>query len=593
MQISIVNEITSIRKDVPKLTSLSDEHIFALVCYKYFFNNGEFSYKDYIDIFVDGKSDGGIDLIQVVEDSNDQVSLNLIQSKYISSLGNYNEIIDIIRKIVTTYNDFQNGEINKYSSKLKQKFKDKLASIEDVTSTNVISIFIGTTISKSMRDKIEEQIKGIEYFESFSITTFDENDVINRIQAVLEPKRFVDEAKIKIAHADGKIKYSQNGILVNVYASSLKDLFDRFKDRGLFEQNFRYFVKNKKIDDNIKLSLSNKKDRFWFLNNGIIIGCKDYIFDTNNVKLYNFSIINGCQTTTLIGQFDGLNSENDFVLPCKILKPDEGISDDKYDQFISEIAESSNSQKPISDRDLKSNTPEQRRLQIMLKEVEPRIYLEIKRGEMKRKNIERWQSVTNDVYGQLILAFNLQQPGTARSFKKKIFGDENIYYKVFKRTADKTNIVDLLKLDDAYEYFIKTKMDNLGWTPDYENVATNGKLAILALISFLIKKKRNLIDLNEKEKIINCIQQDNLVGGFYLIHLPDDYEENQVSLFVELISELVDIFKRKEDVYKTVSNFFKADKYYYEDIIPHIINRYTVNPIKQKEINAYLEKIFI
>jgi len=51
------------------------------------------------------------------------------------------------------------------------------------------------------------------------------------------------------------------------------------------------------------------------------------------------------------------------------------------DEFISEIAEASNSQKPISDRDLKSNRPEQRSLQKKLKESEPKIPERMARGK--------------------------------------------------------------------------------------------------------------------------------------------------------------------------------------------------------------------
>jgi hypothetical protein len=152
---------------------------------------------------------------------------------------------------------------------------------------------------------------------------------------------------------------------------------------------------NKKIDDKITDSLQKKRDDFWFLNKGIIISCKDFKPDGDNVKLYDFSIVNGCQTTTLIGEYKGKNEGDNFYLPCKIVKS-KSNQEDEFSRFMSEIAEASNSQKPISDRDLKANRPEQRNLQKELKEENPKIYLEIKRGEQQRKVIEPWQKIKKD-----------------------------------------------------------------------------------------------------------------------------------------------------------------------------------------------------
>ena len=193
------------------------------------------------------------------------------------------------------------------------------------------------------------------------------------------------------------------------------------------------------------------------------------------------------------------------------------------------------------------------------------------------------------MYGQLILAFHFQQPGTARSFKKKIFGDENIYSKVFKRSIDKQNIVDLLKLHSYYESFINTKLSSLNFNNDYENVATNGKLIVLSIISFFIKLKRKLVD---KDNLIKSLQYDNVKDNLFVYNLLDNYMETLEALYIEIIGELVDVYNKKIDVYKTVTNFFKLDKYYYDDIIPHFYNRYYLNPRKKQEMDKMIEELF-
>ena len=90
------------------------------------------------------------------------------------------------------------------------------------------------------------------------------------------------------------------------------------------------------------------------MNNGIIIACEEFVIDGDNIKLYNFSIVNGCQTTTLLGKYSGRDEGKDFPIACKIIMPSAKSSED-FIKFISEIAEASNSQKAINDRDLKAN----------------------------------------------------------------------------------------------------------------------------------------------------------------------------------------------------------------------------------------------
>ena len=73
--------------------------------------------------------------------------------------------------------------------------------------------------------------------------------------------------------------------------------------------------------------------------------------------MWDFSIVNGGQTTVLIG--DHLNGQKDIAIPCKIIK-DENI------EFLSQVAKASNSQKAISCVDVYANNPEQKHLKNLL-----------------------------------------------------------------------------------------------------------------------------------------------------------------------------------------------------------------------------------
>jgi hypothetical protein len=591
----LLREIGILKQDFPRLKALSEEYLFSLVCLKYYFRNGEFAYSDYKDCFVDGKNDGGIDLVEVNDVDHYSSTLSLIQGKFIETLANKQDIIDIFNKMIQTYRDFNIGKTARYNTKLKKIFREKLDFISDQDHIVELVLFISIEATPERKEEIRNLIDENSNFTDFIVSVYYLDDIINIIETINHPKRFVPEDKIKISKKDGTLKYGDNGILVNISALSLKNLYEKHKDYGLFEQNFRYFIRNKRIDDNIKETLKRKRDDFWYLNNGIIISCKDFRPDGDNVKLFDFSVVNGCQTTTLIGEYKGKNEAEDFYVPCKIIKSKTN-NEDEFSRFMSEIAEASNSQKPISDRDLKSNRPEQRRLQSELKSEDPIIFVEIKRGEKQKKNLENWQKIKNDELGQFILSFNLQKPGTARSGKKLLFSSEKIYRSVFLRTHCKKNILDLLKLKEKYNDYVEYQLSNeLFVDIEQESVARNGKFIVIAIIGFLLKYKRNLIEIKgfgKSEDWEYKIEEDDLNGQIFdSNYKADDFDMLLNSLFQMIIVEISNLYKSREIEEKTVSNFFKADQKYQYIIVKHFIESVLNNQYKMKETNEYL-KIF-
>lgn len=583
-------EFDHIKNEYSRFKSFKDEDLFSLVCLKYFYYSNNFSFTSYKDCFVDGKNDGGIDLIVINDNDSYSTTLSLIQCKYYSSLNNKQDIVDIFTKIEQTYSNFLNNKTTQYNSRLKRVFKDKLNEIDDIDNTLEFVLFISVDITELRKQEIKMAIDKVNSLKDYSIVTYYLNDINNQIEIINNPKRFVEEGQIQIKHTDGILRFGDNGALVNISANSLRDIYDRFKDHGLFEQNFRYYIRNKKIDDNINNSLKKRRDGFWFLNNGIIISCKEFIIDGDNVKLFDFSIVNGCQTTTLIGDYKGKNDYKDFVLPCKIVKSRNESNEAEFSKFMSDIAEASNSQKPISDRDLKANRPEQRALQTMLRKDKPMIYLEIKRGEKQRKSLDPWQKIKNDDLGQLILSFNLQQPGTARSGKRKIFSIEKTYRSVFMRNHSKENIIDLLKLKEYYISYVDQQLKKDIFTDlDQESVARNGKYIILALIGFLIKQKNKLIDLRlfSSDDWKNNIEEDNLTDFIFNNEDPN-FELNLNSLFQLLIIELSDLYRSREKEEKNVSNFFKTDTKYRTIILKYFIDRILNNAYKMNELKTYM-----
>ncbi|MCD6475126.1 MAG: AIPR family protein, partial [Anaerolineaceae bacterium] len=259
----------------------------------------------------------------------------------------------------------------------------------------------------------------------------------------------------------------------------------------------------------------------------------------------------------------------------------------------SQIAEASNSQKPISDRDLKSNLREQRELKKILKQEDPKIYLEIKRGEgiLRKRNLENWQKVKNDYLGQLILSVLLQQPGTARSSKRKIFADNSFYNRIFKRRQDKDTIVDILKLSDLYNKFV----NHTDFSEIPSNVAKNGKLSILAILGFLIKHKRGYINLKLDTSSLDWVSDviiDNLDGYLFDPNRPDNFEKILFSIFNQIVRTLSTLYTSIGDQETSVTNFFKTDKKYHSIILERIKSEYLLDEYEFDKLNEKISKIF-
>jgi hypothetical protein len=592
----IKSAIASIKEDLDT-KNLSDDFLFGIVCYKYFFNFGEFDKSDFKDSYTDGSNDGGIDLVAVNENKSGSKSLVLIQSKNVTTSISKDDIKNVFTQIQGTVNFFKKNEFAKYNPDLQRIYKEKYDDASDDPDFKYeFVLFLAQNKSDKERNKIFKYLDGIDELEEFGVQIFYLDEIEQQIMSIDQGPKFVSEGKLKIYKDHGVIKNGDSGLLVDAKALSIRDLYVQYKDKGLFEQNFRYYIKHKKIDDQISNSLKNLRDDFWFLNNGIIIGCKDFKQDGDNIKLYDFSIVNGCQTTTLLGKYNGNNESYNFPIPCKIVKPHQHDDDDEslFNEFISGIAEASNSQKPISDRDLKSNLSEQKQLQLTLKGSEPKVYLEIKRGEgiLRKRNIEKWQKVKNDELGQLILSFILQQPGTARSNKKKIFSDQSTYTSIFRRKQDKDTLVDILQLSDLFDKWRNNQQDNL--SANELNVAKNGKFCILAVVGLLIKHNKGLVNVNtgaEGWKVE--ISRDNLSGEIFKMDRSDNFSETVDSIFNDILNMLSALFEQQpEGEFSSVTNFFKTDKTYYNIVVENIKRRWFRDQYELKKIQEKINLCF-
>ncbi len=385
----------------------------------------------------------------------------------------------------------------------------------------------------------------------------------------------VDDGYLMLDKENNFLTYgNENSLIVNICASSLADNFKKYGKSGLLAMNLRYYIPNKKVDNDLTDSILRKGQDFWYLNNGIIIVCDDYKIDGKKLILKNWSIVNGGQTTRMIGT---IPFKNDFVVSCKVIKNKYPLDSDESLSFVSSVAEASNSQKPIKSADIIANRVEQRKLKS--KFASEGLFLQVKRGEATKKAIKEkypmdYQRTDNQELAQLIYSLVYQKPGTARNNKNSLFTNEETYQKIFVAHDYNIDLLkDILFLKSAYVIWEKkiSKSEYIDSTK--KGLVKNGKYFILAATFLLFKLhyspkmleilKNNDANAPENEKIFSDLSFNHRIfsGSF------EDVKDKIINIFEYTYDNFLSLAfsELKEAKPETsYSNFTKINKNYTE-----------------------------
>ena len=173
----------------------------------------------------------------------------------------------------------------------------------------------------------------------------------------------------------------------------------------------------------------------------------------------------------------------------------------------------------------------------------------------------------------MILSFALQQPGTARNGKRKIF-EANTYDRVFKvnyekDTAKKSFVLDLIVLDRRYQE-IEKKYKISGLDPIQTEILKNGKQMIFAIMGICYRMANG--EISEGDLLTTPKSVANIpftYGKFLSSYTNDDLEKRLERMIKAIIKVLADSYKMalNNKQATSVSNYFKSDAKYYTDIL--------------------------
>lgn len=572
----IQRELSSIVEFTENTTNgtTSEDKAFSMFIIQYFYFNGmpiDKCYTDIYEMITDGANDGGIDFVYY-DDENDKIILG--QSKYRGSVSP-EDVITELNKMSNTVQNFIDKNTGTYNPSVRNQLQNALDRLPEENTGNIeYCIFAATQInSELIQRKISSQHSS---YSIDMISLYQEEDIVERVNEALQKIKLVKEQSVSIDKAKNYLEYSSKnseGIIVNLSSKSLISMFNKYADEGLFDLNIRKYINNRTVDEGIRHTLANDRQNFWFLNNGLIVACKDYYVDGNTVKLFDFSIVNGGQTTNIIGKFKG-NNEEEFFIPCKIIKEKDGKGSEN---FYNRIAEATNSQKPILPRDLKSNSPEMRKLKRWLKKND--IELEIKRGDSSSLKSPRYK-IRNDELGQFILSFVFQKPGTSRSGKKRIFDNGDLYNQIFRvNYEDDTNksefiisAIDLIyRSNKIFSELKKSKEIKL----EQKEILKNGTQIIFALLGVVYRLANHDIDKYELIQDPLTVKMQNKFEYRAILNKNhdnvDNYLKSVIIDIIRIVTEKYEMDSRNNQSITSVSNYFKTDNKYYELIIPGFV----------------------
>lgn len=582
----LLNELRSIEEELEKSNKkVTDENAFEYLAMQFFcykIKNIKPKLYDIESSITNGPNDGGIDFVYY-DDEESKVVLG--QCKYTENMK-LNDIISELNKMSSTVENFKKAYTGTYNKKLKTNLQNALERLPDESAGNV-EYCIFTTSDINQNDVTNKLHAEHNLYSKDMVSVYGVSEINSQIKELIERAKTVNEYKIEIDYPHNVLQYETDnvsGIMVNMSSESLVRMYDKFKDEGLFDLNIRKYIKNKTVDEGIKETLDKERDNFWFYNNGLTIACSEYVLDGNKVKLYDFSIVNGGQTTNRIGNYKGSNNDK-FYLPCKIIS----IKNDDQ-KLYSKIAEATNSQKPINPRDLKSNSPEMKMLQRWL--GKEGVYLEIKRGEKKKlKNIK---SIKNDELGQLLLSFGYQQPGTARSGKRNIFENKPLYNKLYRVNYEKDPnkkefVLDLIKLSEDYSIIEADLKNGTTISDDEKIVLSNAKYVIFSLLGlsyYIVNEDYSRDDLNNDISVLKS--PDLVYSKFISNYKADDYQERLKSLIEMILDSLCDTYENcvARNEVTSISNLFKTDKKYRDSIVKDFLNVINKRTMKNEFISA-------
>ncbi|MFA6755360.1 MAG: AIPR family protein [Bacilli bacterium] len=485
--------IENFDKDFARISNVFDldKKVFAykllvLFAYNYYYSADEINTDDVLDnVCYDRQNDNFLDGV-FINSNNDEDTYEFLMVYDVQN--DLFDFFELQRRINFVGGLIDNAakKIFRQNQEVTQKIRTALDNDDEIDKF-AIRIITNFVPNEKERFEYQNKIGKLEFAKNVPCTISFGDDIKLAIDSNVEPFDCVKKGTFVLDKPNNFLSYGNDSVVCNISAQSLKKLWETDGKRGLLAMNLRYYIKNENIDNKIIDSIFYKSNYFWYYNNGIIIVCDDYNFDGNELLLKNFSIVNGGQTSRMIGE---IPFENDFFIVCKVIKNTFSNEQEK-NEFIAGVAEASNTQKPIKAKDVIANRVEQRNLKTLMQNND--VFIEIKRGEKYDHNVykEPWQRTKNNELAQDLYSFVFMNPGTARNNVSKLLQNNSFYKNLFVTHQYCFDFLkDVLFIEKTFKEYQKA-IKKTCTEPDKEGLVKNGLYYCMGIIGYFLKLEYN------------------------------------------------------------------------------------------------------
>ena len=461
------------------------------------------------ELITDGGDDRGVDGIYIIKGES-VAEIFIFQSKYRDKFaGHKNRPKTINNKEVLKILQFLKELFNKSTTLAKCGNFRLLENVEQIWKLHESMIchykVIFCSNGGGFAPSAEDLIKTIS--DEFSKVSFDFYGPSEVISAMHLEGRKPENGRLRargteiFEHSDGNVR----GVIASVHAPSFIELIANEDGRDvkghLFDDNLRMYLSAKGGYNQSIIDTAVSRDNylFWYLNNGVTITCKKFDYNPSHdspvLPFEDFQIVNGAQTSYSLFEVakDNPDALNKVFLIVRI------YATDRTD-IAERVAIATNSQARIQRRDIYSNAPILKKLELALKESG--YFFERKKGMHADKPQEKRIDALK--LGQIILSFYLQEPDKARSESDSIFGAR--FKHIFDDAHDVDNLIQVFELFRIIERLrenYQPQRSRSGESRDEHRYLIYGQWFVLFTCKLLLGNEMIIPEGEEAEKIVD------------------------------------------------------------------------------------------
>lgn len=385
-----------------------------------------------VEFLTDGGNDAGVDGLHLGEIEDGAFTVTLFQGKYkvkdLSGTANFpeNSVQKVVGTVATLFDPAKKIVLN---PRIAPSIEEIRSLIREGYMPNVRLILCsnGAKWNAQAQRWIDQSQRPSDQTTWIHFNHDNIVEILGKAKTVDETIRFTGMAVVE--------EFNFRRVLLGkVQVTEIARLFSRHGDLLLARNIRRYLgLHSNRVNVAICDTLQHpqKRDDFYFFNNGITIICRKFRHNAlqganYQVKLENMQVINGGQTCKTIQ--DTMNNPTLFCA-CKgahentyvLVRIYELADDDKA--FVDDIICATNSQNPIGLRDLHANDDIQKHLEIGIKDL----------GYIYKRQREEGNRgpkvVTSLIVAESVLAIWREKPHQAKYRRKEHFG--NLYNEIF------------------------------------------------------------------------------------------------------------------------------------------------------------------